>query len=152
MDFDPEIEFMKPIFELKVGKRFTNFQVFRRVLIEWNIKEGYKLKWINNDSKRMTATSENGCSWRIHGSIIDKTNTFQIKALRREQYSRRDYQNKHVTLTYLSQKYQFKVRDDPTRGLVGQKGDIRREQMVDVSIPQVYRANRKQKMFLMGLI
>ncbi|KAL3513526.1 hypothetical protein ACH5RR_026243 [Cinchona calisaya] len=136
MDFDPEIEFMKPTFELKKDQRFTNFQVVIRVLIEWNIREGYELKWINNDSKRMTGTYEKRCPWRIHASIIGKTNTFQIKTLREEHHCGRDYKNKHVTSTYLSQKYQFKVRDNPTCGLVGLKGDIRRELMVDVSIPQ----------------
>ena len=107
--FNAAVEFNKPKFELKVGKKFTHFTKFREALVEWNIREGYEVLYVNNDSWRITAKCAKGCSWRIHASRVNRTDTFQIKTLKGEHHCGREYTNKHATSTYLSRKFQEKV-------------------------------------------
>ncbi|KAL3502442.1 hypothetical protein ACH5RR_036891 [Cinchona calisaya] len=40
LDFNPEVEFTKPNFELKVGQKFKNFVVFREILISASSTQG----------------------------------------------------------------------------------------------------------------
>lgn len=151
LDFDPEIEFKKPHFKLKVGHRFTNFKVFREVLREWNVMEGYEVKLDPNESGRITGKCKKDCSWRIHASPRLGSTSFVIKSLKGEHTCAHEYSNKHATATYLSKKYQHKVRDDPKCSLTGLKNDIRRDLMVDMSIAKVYRAKRKAKLDMQGV-
>ncbi|XP_071924560.1 uncharacterized protein [Coffea arabica] len=151
LDFDPEVEFKKPVFELKIGHKFKNFRLFRLALLEWNIREGYETKWVRNDSYRITAVCERGCSWRIHASKVQGTSTFQIKTLKGEHCCGREYNNKHVTARYLGQRYQFKIRDDPKCNLIGFQNEVKRDLMVNVTPSKLYRAKRKAREDIQGL-
>ncbi|XP_071937462.1 uncharacterized protein [Coffea arabica] len=150
LDFNPEVEFKKPNFELKVGQKFTNFRVFRFVLREWLVREGYEVTWVKNYSKKIIAKCAKGCTWRIRATPIQFESTFQIKSLKGEHVCAREYQNKHATAAYLSIKYQDKIRDNPRGALMGLKNDIRRDLMINVSIAKVGRAKRKAKDLMLG--
>ncbi|XP_027099718.2 uncharacterized protein [Coffea arabica] len=150
LDFNPEVEFRKPHFELKVGQKFTNFRVFRSVLCEWLVREGYEVTWVKNYSKKIRANCAKGCSRRIRATPIQDESAFQIKSLKGEHVCAREYQNKHATATYLSSKYQDKIRDNPKIELMGLKNDIRRDLMINVSIAKVGRAKRKAKDMMLG--
>ena len=120
-------------------------------MLEWNIREGYETKWIRNDFYRITAECERGCSWRIHASKVQGTSTFQIKTLKGEHCCGREYNNKHVTSRYLSQRYQFKIRDDPKCNLIGFQNEVKRDLMVNVTPSKLYRAKRKAREDIQGL-
>ncbi|XP_071905748.1 uncharacterized protein [Coffea arabica] len=109
-----------------------------------------KLLGVKNYSKKIIANCAKGCSWRIRATPIQNESTFQIKSLKGEHVCAREYQNKHATATYLSSKYQDKIRDNPKIELMGLKNDIRRDLMINVSIAKVGRAKRKAKDMMLG--
>ena len=66
---------------LKIGMKFSNAQVFRQAMKEWNVQNGYDIKYIRNENKRITAFCKVECGWRIHASPMQGEKTFQIKSL-----------------------------------------------------------------------
>lgn len=148
--FSAEVEFQKFRFELKVGKKFTHFKKFREALMEWNIREDYEVLYHNNDSRKITAYCAKRCTWRIHASQVNRTTIFQIKTLKGKHHCERDYTNRHATSTYLSRKFQEKVRDDPNCNLDGIIIDSRRIFMVNISDKKGYRTKRKAKEAVQG--
>nr|XP_027103009.1 uncharacterized protein LOC113724289 [Coffea arabica] len=151
LDFNPEVEFRKPHFELKVKQKFTKFRVFRSVLCEWLVREGYEVTWVKNYSKKIIVNCAKCCSWRIRATSIQDESTFQIKLPKGEHVCAREYQNKHATATYLSSKYQDKIRDNPKVDLMGLKNDIRRDLIINVSIAKVGGAKHKAKDMMLGM-
>ncbi|KAL3502854.1 hypothetical protein ACH5RR_037303 [Cinchona calisaya] len=145
MEFNPEVEFRKPKFDLVVGQKFRNFRVFREVLYERNIREGYVVKPTKNESKMITAKCAKGCSWRIHASKIRGETTFQIKTLSRTHTCGREYNNEHVTSRYLAKKYLDKLRDEPDIGNISFVKDVKRDLMVEINPVQAFKSKRKAK-------
>ena len=47
-EFNEDVDMVK--LELKVGMRFKNAQVFRNALKEWQVQQGYDLKWVRNEN------------------------------------------------------------------------------------------------------
>ncbi|XP_071927409.1 uncharacterized protein [Coffea arabica] len=66
-----------------------------------------------------------------------------IKTPKGEHYYGRDYSNRHATSTYLSNKFQAKVRDDPGYSIPGIVNETRRLFILDIS--QKIAARTKQK-------
>ena len=62
----------------------------------------------------------------------------------------REYNNKHVTARYLSQRYQLKIRDDLKCNLIGFQNDVKRDLMVNVTSSDMYRAKRKARENIQG--
>ena len=52
-EFNEDVDMMKP--ELKVGMIFSTPQVFRNALREWNVQNGYDIKFTKNEGTRVTA-------------------------------------------------------------------------------------------------
>ena len=111
--------------------------------MEWEIREGYEHNYIRNEGSRITAKCAKGCSWRIHASRIQKTKTFMIKTLKGEHHCGRDYSNRHATSTYLSNKFQAKVRDDPGYSIPGIVNETRRLFMLDISQKKLPEQSKK---------
>ena len=65
--------------QLKLGMIFSSPQVFRRALAEWTVRQGYDIKYLKNENKRITAVSKFNCGFRIHVSLMQGERTFQIK-------------------------------------------------------------------------
>ena len=66
-----------------------------------------------------------------------------IKTLKREHYCGRDYSNRHATSTYLSEKFQAKVRDDCGCSTPGIVNETRRLFMLDISGKKTARTKQK---------
>ncbi|KAL3504162.1 hypothetical protein ACH5RR_034003 [Cinchona calisaya] len=60
MEFNLEVEFRKPKFDLAVGQKFRDFRVFKEFLYEWNTREGYVVKPTKNERKKMTTKNVGG--------------------------------------------------------------------------------------------
>ena len=89
--------------------------------------------------------------WEGHASKVQGTSTFQIKILKGKHVCGREYNNKHVTSRYLSQRYQFKIRNDPKFNLIGFQNEVKRDLMVNVISSKLYRAKRKAREDIQGL-
>ncbi|KAH7845998.1 hypothetical protein Vadar_008459 [Vaccinium darrowii] len=56
--------------QLIEGMKFPNVTVFRKLLREYHIKEGYTFKFIKNESSRVTVKCAENCGFRLHASPI----------------------------------------------------------------------------------
>ena len=146
--FNEDVDMVKPT--LKVGMKFTSAQIFRKALVEWQVQQGYDLKFIRNENARITAACKRGCGFRIHASPMQGEMTFQIKSLQPVHNCGRSYDNHLVTSKYLSDKYLVKLRDNPDWKRLAMQKEVRRELLVDVSSNQIYRVKRKAKQTIEG--
>ncbi|KAL7202554.1 hypothetical protein ACSBR1_034095 [Camellia fascicularis] len=116
--------------KLVVGMKFPNPQVFREYLREFNVINGYDIRYIRNESARITAV----CRHNYRGKHT----------------CRRPYNNKQANSKYLGKKFVDEVRDDPDINIASLKKKVRREIMVDASRFQIYRAKRKAREIIAG--
>ncbi|KAL7176505.1 hypothetical protein ACSBR2_029937 [Camellia fascicularis] len=136
--------------KLVVGMKFPSPQVFIEYLREFNVINGYDIRYIRNKSARITAVCRHNCSWRIHASPLRGTTTFQIKTLGGKHICGRPYNNKQANSKYLGKKFVDEVRDDPNINVDSLKKKVRREIIVDASRFQIYRAKRKARKIIAG--
>ncbi|XP_071912366.1 uncharacterized protein [Coffea arabica] len=73
-----------------------------------------------------------------------------IKTLKGEHHCGRDYSNRHATSTYLSNKFQAKVRDDSGCNIPGIVNETRRLFMLDISQKKAARTKQKALEALRG--
>ncbi|XP_071914095.1 uncharacterized protein [Coffea arabica] len=108
---------------------------------EWN-------EPVTADEDFLYSSDENGPDYSYFNASVEfnKPN-FELK---REHHCGREYTNKHATSTYLSRKFQEKVRDDPNCSLDGIINDARRRFMVNISSKKAYRTKRKAREAIKG--
>ncbi|KAL3502851.1 hypothetical protein ACH5RR_037300 [Cinchona calisaya] len=100
--------------QLKLGMIFKDSTLFRAVLRENSIKEGYEFKFAkNNSGKVIVVCADDSFPWRVHASKMQGSNTFQIKTLVKHTVHPRRYKMKAVISTWLANKYMDKLIDDP---------------------------------------
>ncbi|KAH7855542.1 hypothetical protein Vadar_026018 [Vaccinium darrowii] len=105
--------------QLVEGMKFSNVKVFRKLLREYHIKEGYTFKFVKNKSKRVTVVCARNCGFRLHASPMYEERSFQIKKINRQHECIRVYTNNNATSSWLSQKYLTKLSDAPeTKGFL----------------------------------
>ncbi|KAH7842834.1 hypothetical protein Vadar_009640 [Vaccinium darrowii] len=138
--------------KLVEGMKFSGPRQFREFLKEWNVANGYDIKYTKNESSRITSVckydikyKKNGCTWKIHASPIGRITTFQIKTIKRKHKCGMQYDNKQANSSYLGKKLVNEIKHNPTINISSLKNKIRRNIMVDASRYQVYRAKRKAR-------
>lgn len=68
--------------EFEIGMKFANHEIFGQALVEFSVKGGFDIKYIQNDRKRITAKCKaENCKWRIHASVKQGEQTLKIKSL-----------------------------------------------------------------------
>ena len=92
--------------QLKLGMTFSSPQVFRQALVEWTVRQGYDIKYLKNENKRITALCKYDCGFRIHASPMQGEKTFQIKTFKPKHECGMRFQNHLVTSNYIASKYQ----------------------------------------------
>jgi len=97
--------------KLVVGMKFPSSQVFREYLREFNVINGYDIRYIRNESAMITAVCRHNCSWRIHASLLGATTTFQIKSLEGKHTYGRHCNNKQANSKFSGKKFVDEVRD-----------------------------------------
>ncbi|KAH7867298.1 hypothetical protein Vadar_031580 [Vaccinium darrowii] len=148
-EFNEDVDMKNPV--MKKGMKFTNVTVFRKALREWQVQGGYDIKFVKNESTRVTAIcKEKKCGFRIHASNMQCEKTFQVKSIIPNHDCHRTYNNHLVTSTYIANKYINKLRDDPYVKVDSFEKEIRRELTVDVSKWQLYRAKKKAREVIDG--
>ncbi|XP_058217318.1 uncharacterized protein LOC131328387 [Rhododendron vialii] len=129
--------------QLIEGMKFPNVRVFRKLLREYHIKEGYKFKFVKNESTRVTVKCAFDCGFRLHASPMYDEKSFQIKNIWQQHTCTINYTNNNATSSWLSNKYLAKLNDAPETKVKSMKNIVRREWLINVSEYKVYRAKRK---------
>ena len=47
--------------QLKLGMIFSSPQVFKQALVEWTVRQGYDIKYLKNENKRIMAICKFDC-------------------------------------------------------------------------------------------
>ncbi|KAG8370974.1 hypothetical protein BUALT_Bualt13G0039000 [Buddleja alternifolia] len=115
---------------------------YREILRDWAVRKGWDLKFLYNETAKITATCKHGCDWRIHASPIMKTSTYQVKSLRGSHTCAHRYQTRQANYKYLGKRIENIIRDNPMEGLESLKNKIRRDVEVECSRDKLYRAKR----------
>lgn len=143
-----ESDMNKP--KLIEGMKFPNMVVFRKLLREYHIKEGYEFKFLKNESRRVTVKCAHDCGFRLHASPMYEERSFQIKKIDQQHSCTRTYTNNNATSSWLSQRYLAKFSDALESKVSSMKKTIRREWLLNVSENKVYRAKRKALQLIRG--
>ncbi|KAG8367337.1 hypothetical protein BUALT_Bualt16G0061700 [Buddleja alternifolia] len=115
---------------------------YREVLRDWAVRNGWDLKFIANEKKKITAVSKHGCSWRIHASHRQGSTTYQVKTLRGVHACSYKTENAQANYKYIGKRIENMVRDNPNEGLESLKKKIKRDVGIECSLHKVFRAKK----------
>ncbi|KAI8536501.1 hypothetical protein RHMOL_Rhmol10G0261900 [Rhododendron molle] len=73
------------------GMKFPNVRVFRKLLREYHIKEGYTFTFLKNESTRVTVKCARDCGFRLHASPMYDEASVQIKKITEMHKCTRNY-------------------------------------------------------------
>ncbi|KAL0411300.1 UNVERIFIED_CONTAM: hypothetical protein Slati_3719700 [Sesamum latifolium] len=128
--------------KLEKGMVFTNVDMFREVLKEYVIREGFQIKRIKNKKSRVTVVcAAEGCSWRVHASPLPDGETFMIKTLEGKHTCVRADKIKEASASWMANKLIDVLRKNPDMKARGLRNEIRK---FGVTPPymQLYRAKK----------
>ena len=111
-----------------VGQCFNNVKDFRNKLILYQLVNGYKLNYIKNEKKRVTAKcAQPKCKFRIHASSpITNPNTMIIKTMNKVHTCGAgvfDVNNPHISSRFVKELVMNYIRSNPsmkTRDVINQ--------------------------------
>ncbi|XP_012844383.1 PREDICTED: uncharacterized protein LOC105964420 [Erythranthe guttata] len=137
-------------FEMKIGMKFANRAIFREVLRDWVVRNGWDLSFKKCERHKITAICKKGCNWKIHASSVMKTLVFQVKSIKGSHKCARTMDNKQATYKYIGKRIVDVVRDNPCESLETLKRKIWRDIQVDCSLHIVCRARRYALVLIKG--
>ncbi|KAG8380974.1 hypothetical protein BUALT_Bualt06G0072200 [Buddleja alternifolia] len=126
-----------------VGIKFKNAKVYREVLRDYYVRNGYDLTFIRNDFKRITTKCKvESCKWRIRASPIQGGTTFQIKTLSGVHTCAKSYVYNLAKAKYIGLRMKNVVRDNPNIPISKLKDIIKRKCNVDATKWKVIRVKK----------
>ncbi|KAJ8627982.1 hypothetical protein MRB53_021289 [Persea americana] len=79
-EFDPNMQMDWPA--LSIGLSFKDVNMLRMVLRQYAIRNSFNINYLKNDKTRLTAVcSDQTCNWRLHASVLQDGQTFEIRKL-----------------------------------------------------------------------
>lgn len=85
-----------------VGLQFSTPQLFRKVMVRWNVIRELDIKYLKKKNTMITAKCKYNGGWRIHSSPIGDTSTFQIKTFTSKHSYGKRHDNNLVDSRYLA--------------------------------------------------
>ncbi|KAK3198187.1 hypothetical protein Dsin_021602 [Dipteronia sinensis] len=99
---------------LEVRYLFNNPHHFTQVLRDLVVQEGFQLRRIKNDKDRYTAVcAYEGCSWRIHASLMEDRTTFMIKTLHPRHYCQKVHKNQKAAASWVANRFKVLNKENP---------------------------------------
>ncbi|KAL5774309.1 hypothetical protein ACOSP7_011866 [Xanthoceras sorbifolium] len=99
---------------LQVGQLFRNVNEFRQVILDFSIQEGFRLKRVKNEKRRVTCGCEvEGCPWRVHGSPTYDRVTYMLKTFNNVHTCLSVPKNKDVSARWIGKKFESIIKDNP---------------------------------------
>jgi hypothetical protein len=72
-------EQMGKTYKPRFGMEFTCLQDFRDAIRDWNVRNGYELRWVKNEGDRVRVVCARGCPYKVLCSQVGQEITFAIK-------------------------------------------------------------------------
>lgn len=130
--------------------QFRDHKVFRRALKEFAIQKGFDYKLKNNDKFGITAFCKKDWGWKIHSSMSNEKDLWQIKSFYDTQNCGKHPENNKDFAEWIMKIYMETFRDEPDIVLGALQSRIIREHWVNVSIEKCCRAKKKALEMLRG--
>ncbi|KAF9602703.1 hypothetical protein IFM89_030591 [Coptis chinensis] len=128
--------------EPALGMRFTSKDEFKDCLRDYGVANGYPIKFIKNESNRVTAICGEGCKWRCHASPMQVEYSWQIKSLNDLHECNRDFNAKFCNARWLSKKYKTQILANPRWKLEDFVASVLHTYAINVSLNQCSRAKK----------
>ncbi|KAG8375322.1 hypothetical protein BUALT_Bualt10G0088200 [Buddleja alternifolia] len=125
-----------------LGMEFISREKYREVLRDWAVRNGWDLKFIANEKKKITVVCKHGCFWRIHASHRQGSTTYQVKTLRGVHTCSYKPENAQANYKYIGKRIENMVRDNPNEGLESLKKKFKRDVGIECSLHKVFRAKK----------
>ena len=93
--------------------RFKDVAESKSVVRKWEIIRGYNLHWIKSTSKQLDARCQEGCNWRLYGSMLSHEKTFVIKTLIDVHTCYKVQHNRLVTTEFMANEFMDKFKRNP---------------------------------------
>nr|XP_023915885.1 uncharacterized protein LOC112027447 [Quercus suber] len=130
--------------------KFPNVKVFRAALREYAVRKSVDIKFKLNEKTKVSVYCKYDCGWRVYASQIAEELTFQIKTMVPTCTCGRKFKHSQVTSTYVARTYLEDFNKNPNWSVSGVKHRVMQDVNVDLSINQVFRAKRKDRVFILG--
>ena len=157
--FNPLVDFNSKI-SLCSGMKFGSNIIFRKVLRQYAIENGFQYYLLHNDGRRVSAycsrkckcpikrsrkdcksgCKDNFCGFKAKGRLMGKDGSFQMKAFVPKHTCEWQQNNPLVTSVWLADKYLEHYRDDPQWRIKSFISTVRREYNVHISYHKAWRA------------
>ena len=91
---------------------FGNTTQFKKVFQLYSIQEDFDYVYKKNEISWIIAICKLMCGRRIHASPVQRKFTYQIKTFQSVHNCGQQFENYHVTSTFLAEKYFDEIRSD----------------------------------------
>ena len=108
--FNPDADMADPIF--KLGMAFSTMKEVRNAVAQYAIKNRWHVKKGRNNSKRLEAHCEPGCTWKLAVSKDNRTDMYLVKEYVDEHSCEKVWNVNELTYIYLAKRYVEYFRDN----------------------------------------
>ncbi|XP_059625409.1 uncharacterized protein LOC132268597 [Cornus florida] len=137
--------------EFEKGHIFDDIRHFREVLVEYSVQKGFNLVREKNETGRITCHCANqGCSWRIHATILADQLTYKVKSVGPEHTCIRISKLKSVTAPFIAKKLMEKFKRNPEINVKYVKEEVREKLLAIVSTSACWRARNIARDQILG--
>ncbi|XP_030475933.2 uncharacterized protein LOC115693102 [Syzygium oleosum] len=136
-EFNAEVDMENLVF--KLGMFFSNAKEFREAVRNHAIKNGRRVRFTKNTSKKLRAVCSNGCDWLIYASKVQREHTLQVKTFNPVHTCNRALHVPQVSSKWLANKYCDRLRNNPTWSDASLKKAMESENVLKLSKTMVYR-------------
>ncbi|KAK9285521.1 hypothetical protein L1049_024715 [Liquidambar formosana] len=131
---------------LKPGNIFGNAIEFREKLRDFVIQEGFNIRRVKNESKRVRCVcAADGCEWFIHASRTASGQSFMIKTMNPDHSCMRSIKNPNANSAWIAKIFVDRLRANPEMTLNGMGTELLEKHGVEVSKMQLYRARKRAR-------
>ncbi|KAK2649468.1 hypothetical protein Ddye_016957 [Dipteronia dyeriana] len=129
--------------KLEVRQLFKDGSHFREIILVYSTQEGFKLKRIRNERRRIISECEaNGCPWRAHSSPTYDRVTYMLKTLTDNYNCLAVPKNRDVTSVWLGKRFETFIKENPDTNIQVLGAIILRQRGVIVPDHTLYRAKK----------
>ncbi|XP_020526090.1 uncharacterized protein LOC18439216 isoform X2 [Amborella trichopoda] len=142
-DFETPVKMSQGVLPtLEIGTEFEDVRSYRKALVSFAIAENFALKFINNESRRVTAKCRaEGCTFRIHASHVCDLKKFRVRTMNPSHTCKGLLNESHpqAQTYWIADKIKQHLKDNPQYKPRDIVRDIHREYGVQIRYTQAWR-------------
>jgi len=138
-------------YKFKVGLEFKSLAEFKEAIIEWNVLNGYEIKFPKNDKVRVRVVCKGNCEFLALVSQVGDKHTFRMKRWYGDHTCARKTENRSANSKWVSKAVFAKMStSDKDPSLQSIVTDMRSTHAVGITMSRAWRAKKIAKEKLEG--